>query len=207
MPSSVFFSIFPSIRGFPNELAVCIRWPKYWSFSFSISQSFQQVFRPDFPQDWLVWSPCCPRDSQKPSPAPQFESIKSLAFCFLYGPVLTTVCDHWEDHSLDYTDLCQQSDVSAFQHTIVNALLPSSHFLIKDLMKEIGNYYPHLTSEKAKRPYSSTLHSPNWKTAGSDSWLEIWYSSCCNKLPPKHCRSESSDLPRISLQMCKPGGL
>ena len=66
MPSSVFsFSIFPSIRGFPNELAVCIRWPKYWSFSFSISQSFQQVFGPDFPQDWLVWSPCCPRDSQE----------------------------------------------------------------------------------------------------------------------------------------------
>ena len=32
-------SIFPSIRAFPNELALCIRWPKYWSFSFSISPS------------------------------------------------------------------------------------------------------------------------------------------------------------------------
>ena len=32
-------SIFPSIRVFPNESAVCIRWPKYWSFSFSISPS------------------------------------------------------------------------------------------------------------------------------------------------------------------------
>ena len=32
-------SIFPSIRVFPNELALCIRWPKYWSFSFSISSS------------------------------------------------------------------------------------------------------------------------------------------------------------------------
>ena len=31
-------SIFPSIRGFSNELALCIRWPEYWSFSFSISQ-------------------------------------------------------------------------------------------------------------------------------------------------------------------------
>ena len=32
-------SVFPSIRVFPNELALCIRWPKYWSFSFSISPS------------------------------------------------------------------------------------------------------------------------------------------------------------------------
>ena len=72
-----------------------------------------------------------------------------MVLCLLYGPTLTIVHDRWEDHSLDYTDLCQQSDVSAFQHTIVNALLPSSHFLIKDLMKDIGNYYPHLTSEKA----------------------------------------------------------
>ena len=41
-------SIFPSIRVFFNELALCIRWPKYWSFSFSISQSFQWIFRTDF---------------------------------------------------------------------------------------------------------------------------------------------------------------
>ena len=41
-------------------------------------QSFQWVFRADFPYDWLVWSPCCPRDSQESSPAPQFEGINSL---------------------------------------------------------------------------------------------------------------------------------
>ena len=40
-------------------------------------QSFQWIFRVDFLQDWLVWSPCCPRDSQESSPAPQFESINS----------------------------------------------------------------------------------------------------------------------------------
>ena len=39
-----------------------------------------------------------------------------LAFCLLYGPSLTSIHDHWEDHSLDYMDLCQQSNVSAFQH-------------------------------------------------------------------------------------------
>ena len=36
----------------------------------------------------------------------------------LYSPTLTTVDNHWEDHSLDYTDLCWQSNISAFQHTV-----------------------------------------------------------------------------------------
>ena len=37
-------SIFPSIRVFSNELALCVRWPKYWSFSFSISPSNEYSF-------------------------------------------------------------------------------------------------------------------------------------------------------------------
>ena len=43
---------------------------------------------------------------------------QSFMFCLLYGPGLTTLCAHWEDHSLDYMDRCWQNDVSAFQHTI-----------------------------------------------------------------------------------------
>ena len=46
-------------------------------------QSFQCIFRTDFLQDWLVWSPCSPRDSQESSPVSQFKSINSLAFSFL----------------------------------------------------------------------------------------------------------------------------
>ena len=57
-------------------------------------------------------------DFQESSPAPQFKGISTLAFCLLSCPALTTVRDHWEDHSLDYTDLCRQSDISAFQHTV-----------------------------------------------------------------------------------------
>ena len=38
-PLLLLLSIFPSLMGFPNESAICIRWPKYWSFSFSISPS------------------------------------------------------------------------------------------------------------------------------------------------------------------------
>ena len=77
-------------------------------------QSFQRVFRVDFLLDWLVSYPCIPRVSQESSPAPQFESINSLVLCLLYGPALASMHGYQKDHSLDYADLCQQSDVSAF---------------------------------------------------------------------------------------------
>ena len=77
-------------------------------------QSFQWTFRVDFLWDWLVWSPCYPRDSQESSLAPQFKSIISLALSLLYGPTLTSVHDYWKNHSFDYMDLCQKSDFSAF---------------------------------------------------------------------------------------------
>ena len=53
-------------------------------------------------------------------PARQFEGINSLALCPFYDPALTTttIHDRWEDHSLDCTDLCQQSEASAFQHNV-----------------------------------------------------------------------------------------
>ena len=46
-------SIFPSIRVFSNESALCIRWPKYWSFSFSISLSNEHPRLISFRMDWL----------------------------------------------------------------------------------------------------------------------------------------------------------
>ena len=45
--------IFPSIRVFSNELALCIRWPKYWSFSFSISPSNEHSGLISFRTDWF----------------------------------------------------------------------------------------------------------------------------------------------------------
>ena len=50
----------------------------------------------------------------KSSPALQFKSIKSSMFSLLCGRTLTLIHDCWKNHSLDYTDLCYQSDVSAF---------------------------------------------------------------------------------------------
>ena len=77
-------------------------------------QSFKWIFRTDFLKDGLVGSPCSPRDSQESSPTPQFKSINSLALSFLYSPTLTSIHDHWKNHSFDQTDLCWQSNVSAF---------------------------------------------------------------------------------------------
>ena len=64
-------------------------------------QSFQSTFRTDFLEDWLIWSPCSPRDSQESSPTPQFKSINSSVLNFLYGPTLTSIHDYWKNHSLD----------------------------------------------------------------------------------------------------------
>ena len=47
------------------------------------------------------WSPCNPRDSQESSPTPQFKSINSSALSFLCSPTLTSIHDHWKNHSLD----------------------------------------------------------------------------------------------------------
>ena len=95
--------------------------PLSWLFASggqSIGASASASVFPMNSQDWfplgfMVWSPCCPEDSQK-SPAPQFESINSSAPRLLYGPTLMSVHDYWKNHSFDYMDFCWQSDVSAF---------------------------------------------------------------------------------------------
>ena len=46
-------SVFPSIRVFPSESALCIRWPKYWSFSFSVSPSSEHPGLISFRMDWF----------------------------------------------------------------------------------------------------------------------------------------------------------
>ena len=94
-----------SIRVFSSKSTLHMRWPKYWSFSFNISPS-KETPSTDFLQNGLVGSPCTPRDSQESSPTPQFKSINSSALSFLYSPTLTSIHDHWKNHSLDQMDLC-----------------------------------------------------------------------------------------------------
>ena len=84
-------SIFPSIRVFSSESVLYIRWPKYWSFRFSIIPS--KEIQNDLLHNGLVGSPCSPRDSQESSPTLQFKSINSLALSLCYGPTLTSIHD------------------------------------------------------------------------------------------------------------------
>ena len=64
-------------------------------------QSFQRNPRADLLYNGLIGPPCSPRDSQESSPTPQFKSINSSALSFLHSPALTSICDHWKNHSLD----------------------------------------------------------------------------------------------------------
>ena len=63
--------------------------------------SFQRKPRTDLLQKGLVGSPCSQRDSQESSPTSQFKSINSSALSFLHSPTLTSIHDHWKNHSLD----------------------------------------------------------------------------------------------------------
>ena len=118
-------------------------------------QSLQWIFRVDFLWDRLVWSSCCPRDSQESSPTPQFESINSVAFSLLYGPTLTSIHDYWKNHSFDCTDLWSKSDVFLFKtlSRFDMAILPRSRCLLISWLQspsavilepsEIWHCFPH----------------------------------------------------------------
>ena len=92
-------SIIPSIRVFSNESVLHIRWPKYWSFSFSISPSNEYSGLISFRMDWLDL--LAVQGTLKSSPTPQFKSINSSALSFLYSPTLTYIHDYWKNHSFD----------------------------------------------------------------------------------------------------------
>ena len=132
-------SIFPSIRVFSNKLVLPIRWPKYWSFSFSISPSNEYSGLISFRIDWFDLLAIHPRDSQESSPAPQFKSISSLALSFLYSLTLTSICDYWKKPSFNYMDICGK---------VMSLLFNTLSRLVKTFLP------------RTKRPLISWLQSP-----------------------------------------------
>ena len=92
-------SIFPSIKVFSNKSALRVRWPKYWSFSFTISPSNEHTGLISFRMDWLDL--LAVQGTQESSPPPQFKSISFLALSFLYSATLTSIHDYWKNHSFD----------------------------------------------------------------------------------------------------------
>ena len=102
-------SVFPSIMVFSDESVLSIRWPKYWSFSISPSNEYLRLI--SFRMDWLDLLAV----QGTLTNLPQHHSSKaSSALSFLYSPTLTSVNDSWKTRSLDYTQLCRQSNVTAF---------------------------------------------------------------------------------------------
>ena len=97
-------SIFPSIRVFSNELAVFIRWPKYWSFSIIPSNKCSGLI--PLKIDWFVLLAA----QGTLRSLLQHHSLKAsiLQHPAFFIIQLSQVRDHWKDHSLDYTDLCWQ---------------------------------------------------------------------------------------------------
>ena len=97
-------SIFPSSRVFSNELALRIRWPKYWGFSFSISPSNEYSGLISFRIDRFDLLAI---QRTLRSLFQHHNSKASILQCsaFFYCPTLTSVHDYWENHSFDYMDL------------------------------------------------------------------------------------------------------
>ena len=90
-------SILPSIMVISKETVLHIRWPKYWSFSFSICPSNKYSGLISFRTTWMsLWFKGLSRVFKS-----QFKSINSLALSFLYSPTLTSIHDYWKNHSFN----------------------------------------------------------------------------------------------------------
>ena len=96
-------SVFPCIKVFSNESVLHIKWPTYWSFSFSISPSNEYSGLISFRMDWLDL--LAGQGTSQESSTPQFKSFNSSALSFLffffflsflYSPTLTSMHDYWK---------------------------------------------------------------------------------------------------------------
>ena len=102
-------SICPSIRVFSNESAHSIKWPKYWSFSFNISTSNEDPGLISFRMDYLD---ILAVQGTLKSLLQHHSSKASILQCSAFFIVqLTSIQDHWKNHSFDCMDLCQQSNL------------------------------------------------------------------------------------------------
>ena len=132
-------SIFPSIRVFSNESALCIRGPKYWSFSFNISPSNEHAGLSSFRMDWLdllavqgTLKSLLQHHSSK--------SMSSLGLSLLYGSTLTSIHDYWEINSWKAT----HSSILAWRipwttvHGVAKSQMQLSNFHFTSLHQLVG---------------------------------------------------------------------
>ena len=119
IPFPSYLQSFPASGSF-RESVLHIRWPKYWSFSSSISPSNEYSGLVSFKIDWFDLLAV-----QGTLKSLQHHSSKaSILWCSAFFMVQLShpINDYWKNHSFDYMDLCQQSNVSAF-----NTILTSGY--------------------------------------------------------------------------------
>ena len=95
-------SIFLSIRVFWNESVLCIRWPKYCSFSYNISPTNEPPGLISFRMDWLdLLAVQGTLKSLLQHHGLKASILGHSAFCWTISPTLTSIHDNWKNHSLD----------------------------------------------------------------------------------------------------------
>ena len=122
-------SMFPSVRVFSNESSLCIRWPKYWSFS--ISPSNEHLGLISFRMDWFDLLAVQGTLKNLLGTTIQKHEFFSI-LPFMHGPTRICMHDCWKNHSFDCMDLCQQSDVLLFNilFRLITVFLPRSKCLL-----------------------------------------------------------------------------
>ena len=109
-------SIFPSNRVFPNKSVLYISWPKYWSFRFRFSSSNGYSGLISFSINWLELRAV--QGTLKSLVQHHSSKASILHRSPLYGATVTSIHDNWKNHSFDYTELFQQSNISAFKNAV-----------------------------------------------------------------------------------------
>ena len=111
--SSFCLQSFPASGFLPMRWLLSIRWPKYWSFSISSPNKYSRLI--SFRLDWFDLL-AVQGTLKSLLPYHNLKASVFLALSLLYGPTLTSIHDYWKNHSFDCMELCQQSDVSAFEY-------------------------------------------------------------------------------------------
>ena len=151
-------SIFPSIRVFSNESVLCIRWPKYWSFSFSISPSNEYSEQISFRIDRFALPVV--QMTRGSSPVPQFKGINSSALSLLPGPNFTSIHDYWKNQSFDQMDFVGKVMSLFFNmlSTCVIALLPKNKCLLISRLQSLSAVILELKQRKSVTVSPSICH-------------------------------------------------
>ena len=123
-----------------NESALCIRWPKCWSFSFSISPSDEYLELISFRIDCFDLV-ALQGTLKSLLQAPQFESIDSSVLSLLYGPALTSICDYGKTIALTIQTFVSKkmSHLSNTLSRFVIAFLPRSKCLLISWLQSLSS--------------------------------------------------------------------